>query len=103
MLATVATIDNENITLDLNHELAGKHLNFDVEMVKHCPAERMQKVAFGAGCFWGPELAFMRSPGRWRWVGGGAGCCAVSLLWGWVVLGWWCCFRVDGLRGGGEG
>jgi peptide-methionine (S)-S-oxide reductase len=56
MLAKVTSLDSESITLDLNHELAGKTLNFDVELVKHCPADSMQKVSFGAGCFWGPEL-----------------------------------------------
>jgi hypothetical protein len=64
MAATVTSMDSENITLDLNHELAGKWLNFDVDLVKHCPAARMAKVAFGAGCFWGPELV------GGRWLGG---------------------------------
>jgi hypothetical protein len=56
MVATVTSMDSDNLTLDLNHELAGKWLNFDVEMLKHCPADRMATVSFGAGCFWGPEL-----------------------------------------------
>ncbi len=88
-MATVAKIDSENITLDLNHELAGKHLNFDVELVKHCPAERMEKVAFGAGCFWGPELAFQRTPGGWRgcWWGAAAGCWLAG-GWGWGCWNW---------------
>jgi FKBP-type peptidyl-prolyl cis-trans isomerase 2 len=35
--------------LDLNHELAGKHLTFDVELLELTPAERMQRATFGAG------------------------------------------------------
>lgn len=35
--------------MDLNHELAGKHLNFEVELMNLTPAERMQRATFGAG------------------------------------------------------
>lgn len=53
--ARVAAIDAESgeITLDLNHELAGKFLTFDVELKKLVPSEVLQKATFGAGCFWG--------------------------------------------------
>eukprot|EP00878_Enallax_costatus_P007623 GHUV01007982.1.p1 GENE.GHUV01007982.1~~GHUV01007982.1.p1 ORF type:complete len:281 (+),score=55.70 GHUV01007982.1:209-1051(+) len=61
--AKVTAITDDHITLDLNHELAGKHLTFDVTLLTLTPADSLQKVAFGAGCFWGPELAFMRVPG----------------------------------------
>ncbi|PNH10940.1 Peptide methionine sulfoxide reductase [Tetrabaena socialis] len=63
MAALVTSIDKETIKLDLNHELAGKALTFDVELMKLVPSERMARATFGAGCFWGPELAFMRVPG----------------------------------------
>ncbi len=32
--AVVAALDDESVTLDLNHPLAGKKLNFDVEVVE---------------------------------------------------------------------
>lgn len=53
--ARVAAIDAENgeVTLDLNHELAGKHLTFDVTLQSLVPSEALQKATFGAGCFWG--------------------------------------------------
>lgn len=37
------------LELDLNHELAGKHLTFDVELVGLTPAERMARATFGMG------------------------------------------------------
>lgn len=53
--ARVAAIDAESgeVTLDLNHELAGKHLTFDVTLQSLVPSEALQKATFGAGCFWG--------------------------------------------------
>lgn len=33
-----------------------------VELVKLVPSEKLQKATFGAGCFWGPELAFQVGP-----------------------------------------
>ncbi|KAG2492468.1 hypothetical protein HYH03_009409 [Edaphochlamys debaryana] len=63
MVAMVKSVDSEKITLDLNHELAGKALTFDVELVKLVPKERLGTATFAAGCFWGPELAFQRVPG----------------------------------------
>lgn len=45
--------DSGEITLDLNHELAGKHLTFDVTLQGLVPSEALQKATFGAGCFWG--------------------------------------------------
>lgn len=64
MPATITDVDPEKgVTLDLNHELAGKHLTFDVELMALTPAARLQTVVFGAGCFWGPQLLFDRVPG----------------------------------------
>jgi len=64
MQALVTKIDTETgITLDCNHELAGKHLTFDVTLVSLSQAAKLQTITFGAGCFWGPQLAFQRVPG----------------------------------------
>lgn len=62
--AKVTAKDDKQVTLDLNHQLAGKHLTFDVTLVDLTTADSLQKVTFGAGCFWGPELAFQRVPGE---------------------------------------
>jgi hypothetical protein len=51
--ARVSAIDDGEVTLDLNHELAGKHLTFDVTLQSLVPSEALQKATFGAGCFWG--------------------------------------------------
>jgi FKBP-type peptidyl-prolyl cis-trans isomerase 2 len=40
------------IELDLNHELAGEALVFDVKLVGLVPSERLERATFGAGCFW---------------------------------------------------
>lgn len=50
--ARVTGITEEGVTLDLNHELAGKHLTFDVKLVSLTPADSLRKITFGAGCFW---------------------------------------------------
>lgn len=63
MTATCVKIDDKEIELDLNHELAGQPLTFAVELVGLTKAENLAKATFGAGCFWGPELKFQRVPG----------------------------------------
>jgi peptide-methionine (S)-S-oxide reductase len=61
--ATIADVIEDHVVIDANHELAGKALNFDVELVKLYKMDQLEKATFGAGCFWGPELAFQRVPG----------------------------------------
>jgi len=61
--AVVVAIDESSVTLDLNHELAGQSLTFEVEIVSICPSERMRTAVFAQGCFWGPQLRFQRLPG----------------------------------------
>eukprot|EP00882_Tetradesmus_deserticola_P020516 GHRQ01022165.1.p1 GENE.GHRQ01022165.1~~GHRQ01022165.1.p1 ORF type:complete len:283 (+),score=139.55 GHRQ01022165.1:360-1208(+) len=61
--ARVTSLGEQEVTLDLNHELAGRHLTFEVELLTLTAQDSLQKATFGAGCFWGPELAFQRVPG----------------------------------------
>lgn len=63
MMARVVEMTSQAIKLDLNHELAGKALTFDVQLKALCPSERMATATVGAGCFWGPELVYQRVPG----------------------------------------
>lgn len=63
MRAVVVSIDDENIQLDANHQLAGKDLTFDVELVANVPVADQARITLAAGCFWGVELAFQRVGG----------------------------------------
>ena len=75
--ATVTKVTDEEITLDVNHFLAGKTLNFEVELVgfKQTVADPvapagMELATVALGCFWGAELAYQREPGVVStWVG----------------------------------
>jgi hypothetical protein len=51
------------LSLPTHRQLAGQHLTFDVELLTLTAQDSLQKATFGAGCFWGPELAFQRVPG----------------------------------------
>lgn len=61
--AVVTEVTDKFIKIDANHELAGKALTFDVELVSLAKAVKLQTATFGLGCFWGPELAYQRVPG----------------------------------------
>lgn len=63
MQARIDKVTDTEVVLDLNHELAGQILNFDVELMALTKGDNLQTATFAAGCFWGPELAFQRIPG----------------------------------------
>ncbi|MBU3947651.1 MAG: peptidylprolyl isomerase [Proteobacteria bacterium] len=50
--AQVVQIDNENVTLDLNHPLAGQALTFDIEVVgiSNTPTQIQPDSGCGCGC-----------------------------------------------------
>jgi len=63
MRAKVTEVTEDAATIDANHELAGKALTFELELVSVVPKDKIETATFGAGCFWGVELAFQRVPG----------------------------------------
>lgn len=52
MTAVVTAVDEESVTIDANHPLAGQALDFEVTLTKRTPAAQLQAATFGAGCFW---------------------------------------------------
>jgi FKBP-type peptidyl-prolyl cis-trans isomerase SlyD len=42
VIATVTAVEGENVTLDLNHPLAGEELHFDVEIIDVRPATKTE-------------------------------------------------------------
>lgn len=69
MRALVVEINEKEVRLDANHELAGKPLTFDMQLVsfeEHVlgpVANGLERAVFGLGCFWGAELAYQRVEG----------------------------------------
>jgi peptide-methionine (S)-S-oxide reductase len=63
LTARITEVTDTEVTLDINHELAGQTLNFEVELMALTKGDSLQTATFAAGCFWGPELAFQRVPG----------------------------------------
>ena len=61
--ATVTAMDDETVTLDTNHPLAGCRLLLDASLVAAQPASAFATATFAGGCFWGLELAYQREPG----------------------------------------
>lgn len=62
MAASIVEIDDETIKLDANHQLAGKALTFDMELVGFAETELgpvqngQERAVFGLGCFWGKSI-----------------------------------------------
>ena len=48
VIATIVKFDNESVTLDMNHPLAGKTLHFDLELMDIKDASEMPSC--GSGC-----------------------------------------------------
>ena len=48
--ARIAQVDEAQITVDLNHPLAGQALNFDIEVVGISPTPTQQHAGCGGGC-----------------------------------------------------
>jgi len=65
MKAVVTEVDDEAVTIDANHPLAGKELELTVELLgsPQPAADVLQTATFAGGCFWGLELAFQRETG----------------------------------------
>jgi len=79
---TVVNVTDDTITVDANHPLAGSSYSCNLEVInidsypmdklefkENCNGESssssspFQVATFAMGCFWGVELAFMRTPG----------------------------------------
>lgn len=61
--ATCTEMNDETLTLDANHPLAGCRFLMDVELTALEPASAFATATVAGGCFWGLELAYQREPG----------------------------------------
>ena len=61
--ASVTEMNDETLTLDTNHPLAGCRFLLDVELKETRPASEFEVATFAGGCFWGLELAYQREAG----------------------------------------
>lgn len=63
--AAVTAVDDEAVTIDANHPLAGKAFEMTAELLAapRPASEALVEATFAGGCFWGLELAFQREPG----------------------------------------
>ena len=50
VIATIVKFDDESVTLDMNHPLAGKTLHFDLELMDIKDASEMPASSCGDGC-----------------------------------------------------
>jgi peptidylprolyl isomerase len=48
--ARIADVDDDQVTVDLNHPLAGQALTFDIEVVGISPTATQQPAGCGGGC-----------------------------------------------------
>eukprot|EP00965_Chrysotila_dentata_P012990 429003-Pleurochrysis_carterae.AAC.1 len=65
MKARVTDVDDEGVTIDANHPLAGVPFKMELELTSEpkSAATALQEATFAGGCFWGLELAYQREPG----------------------------------------
>lgn len=69
MSATIVEMTDSSVKLDANHELAGKPLTFEMQLVAFAEtvlspvSDGLERAIFGLGCFWGAELAYQRVKG----------------------------------------
>jgi len=61
--ATCTEMNEETLTLDSNHPLAGCRFLLDVELIALDPPSKFETATFAGGCFWGLELAYQREAG----------------------------------------
>jgi len=61
--ATCTEMNDETLTLDSNHPLAGCRFLLDLELAALEPASAFETATFAGGCFWGLELAYQREAG----------------------------------------
>ncbi|KAI0563045.1 peptide methionine sulfoxide reductase [Gracilaria domingensis] len=68
MRGCVVDVNEKEVRLDANHELAGKALTFDMQLVSFFEPvlqpvqEGLKRIIFGLGCFWGKFLRWLRAP-----------------------------------------